>query len=90
MDPRNTNGTSLQNDAQADTAEAIEGVNKAPLPSRHPAEVGGFVAALVLLLAGLGLEVSETTILAGVAVLGLLPAVITWGVNIWRSIRASL
>lgn len=51
----------------------------------RPAEVTTFMGGLFLLLTYIGLNISEEALAAGLVVVSLLPAVVTWLVNIYRA-----
>ena len=52
--------------------------------AERPAEITTFIAGALVLAAYFGLDVSETVVLAGLTVVTLLPAVVTYIVNIYR------
>lgn len=59
-------------------------MQKQSLPQRRPAELTTFVAALVAVAAELGFGLSTTVVLAGFAVLGLAPAIVSWYVDLYQ------
>ena len=58
--------------------------SKEPLRQRHPAELTTFIASLVIAAGALGLDLTTEVVVAGFVIIGGLPAVITWAVNLYR------
>ena len=59
----------------------------ASLPQRRPAEVSGLAGAVAILLAGLLGVTDPATIVALGVIVGALPAVVTWAVELLRGRR---
>lgn len=51
----------------------------------RPAELTTFIAALILIAAQVGLDLSTELVLAGFVVLGALPGIVSWYVDHYRS-----
>lgn len=68
----------------ADPAGPAQEEAPAPLYKRRPAELGTFVAGVVTAAAGIGLDLDPAPILAGFAVLGSAPFVISYFVDLYR------
>lgn len=65
-------------------------VTKASLPREHPAETTTFIASLVVIAGVLGLDLSTEAVVAVFAVIGLLPTMVTWIVNLYHDTARSL
>lgn len=65
-------------------------VLRAPLRTRHPAELTTFLAGVLALAAAVGLDLNEEQLFAALAVVTGLPAIATWLVNLYRDAKRQL
>jgi hypothetical protein len=71
-------------DTNAADLEAAGETTPGPLRQRHPAELTTFIASLVIAAGALGFEVSTEVVVACFVLIGTLPAIVTWAVNLYR------
>ena len=57
---------------------------KLPLPARRPAELTTFTAALVAVAGAIGFNLSTEAVVGVFVLIGSLPAIVTWAVDLYR------
>ena len=68
----------------------IENPTPKKIKARRPAELTTFVAALVAIAGAAGLDLSTEAVIAGFFVVGALPGIVTWLVDLYREVGRSL